>query len=223
MGKKGKFKVIKPAQTPPDDGEYRSPSTLDNPPREEKEPPAEVMRAGFDENGQAEIPGAESPKAPERQSRRVKFKLQLKADDYVLPVAGGECPADMIEESLGKGLNSDRFRSVLREVVGQPLNTRLCDQQLATEREQSLATAVRNYASGLDSLGYMLPDNPEKQDHEYVCRKIRDARARLKELQETAEKQLQTSDDEDLCAPRLAQDATGGASPGAGAGIDERF
>ena len=187
-----------PAETSaPDDG-YVSESSIDNPPREEAEP-------AVNEDGQAELPGVESPKkqaeaaAARRNSREVSFSLQFKADGYVLPVAAGKVPADMVEESLGKGLHSERFKTVLRDVVGDPLNGNLCDQQTATDREKFLQQAVDNFLSGLKSLQYTLPQSPEALTHDHICAKVKEARAKIEQVLQTARTVLGCADGDACC------------------------
>ena len=165
-----------------DDGTYTSSSTIERPPAEEKEP-------AVDEEGQAELPGLESEKCS-HQGRQVSFKLTLKADGYTLPVASGKCPADMVEESLGKGLHSERFRQILRGVVGDPLNQALCDSMTVGQREQVLGDVVRNYGDGLKSLRLLLPDVPESKDFEFLCGQINDCLSKITQIEETAARGL---------------------------------
>lgn len=103
--------------------EYISESTIDNPPKEEKEPKQNELFN--DEEHEEAVKLLLCTNIP----NRFKFKLTLvlQADDgysnpnaSTIPIAAGTCPSDRIEEILKAHFESDYTVQRIRAVVGMP-------------------------------------------------------------------------------------------------------
>lgn len=204
MGRKGKFKVLKPVSrkrkidavaaadsvderilgavesAAEKSEEYVSESTIDNPPREEKEPEGEpeeqpkagqVMSASFDDNGQAVIAGAQPlPEVirPEtslltqfpEMFRKIKFKMTLSLDNCAIKVLEGEVEANRIEECLIESLQSEVFLRMLRASVGRPMNAGAVGGDISV-RLMTQKTISAIYQRALEYLARRVPGNPE--------------------------------------------------------------
>lgn len=101
--------------------DYFSTSSIDNPPQEPGEASQEEL---FDEDGHdGEVEEFLDTQVPE--SFEVRLTLMLRAtrgnkNPITLPVAAGKIPSEMIEQLLDKHMGSERFRKILRSIVGEP-------------------------------------------------------------------------------------------------------
>lgn len=101
--------------------EYFSDSTIDNPPREPKEPKQDGLFA--DEAHEKTVEDFLSVNTP--AAFEFKLTLALKATEgntniITIPVAAGKAPSEMIEQLMDKTFQSERFRKILRSIIGDP-------------------------------------------------------------------------------------------------------
>lgn len=133
--------------------EYVSDSTIDNPPKEPK---------------QGELIELKKPEKPRPAEQKFQLSLKVGPDKeplFMLPVASGVARADMVEECMSKGFNSERFRAVLRSIIGEPYNAEYCNEQIATEREAKLEEGARILRAAMKNIQVCdLPEYPEKQN-----------------------------------------------------------
>jgi len=107
-----------------DDGDYRSSSSIDNPPREPKKGKKDKQIEMFDsDEHEDDVSQLLSNTIPDRFN--VELKLTLKgcsgiSKAHTIPIVAGEAPSERIEEVLRKNLTSEYFLNKLRAVVGKP-------------------------------------------------------------------------------------------------------